>query len=192
MKQIASFNFRGVITAHTPETAKEMRTHLEHLCETVIDTYKYCIDYKKTPAEKHEKLAEIKKVEPDVEYFVTFCEAEVAACPNQQSKPRLQELSNKVKAISESLKSDFVNITVNPWAYDRIFDQLLRLLEIITDFLRENHKIEIARVLAMAYDAALEVKKLRDLTQVEGVVLQAQLTSRKCLDLVRYILHIRI
>jgi hypothetical protein len=187
MKQIASFTFSGVITARTQEAAKEMRSHLEHLCETVIDTYKYCIDYKKSNEEKHQKLLDIKKVQPDVEHFVQFCQAEINACTVQQFKPKLEELGNQVKTIADKMKSDFIEIDVNPSAYDRLFDQLMRLLEIITEFFRQNHKQETARVLEMAYDTALEVKKLRDLTQAEGVVLQAQLTSRKCLELIRYV-----
>jgi hypothetical protein len=185
LKQIASFTFCGVITARTQDAAKEMRTHLEHLCETVIDTYRYCMDYRNSNEEKHAKLAEIKKVQADVEYFVKFCEAEIKACTVKQFKPKLEELGNQVKNAADKMKPDFSEIDVNPAAYDRLFDQLLRLLEITTQFLRENHKQETARVLEIAYECVLEVKKLRDLNQPEGIVLQTQLMSRKCLELVR-------
>jgi len=186
MRQTALFTFRGVIAARTVESAKSMRHHLEHMCDIVITTYRYCMDKGKESPEVVEKLKDIVQVQPDVAYFVEFCNEETETCAREASKIKLHALNARIQEITTGLPQDFQAIKNDASVYERIFDKLLSLLENVSEFLKEGHKVEVGRVLDVAYEAVSETKALRDLVDDLNLVPQAQVTSRKCLDLFKY------
>lgn len=186
MRQTALFTFRGVIAARTVESAKAMRRHLEHMCDVVITTYKYCMDNSRESPDVVDKLKDVVQVQPDVAFFVEFCIEETEACTREASKIKLQALNARIQEITAGLPQDFQAIKNDTSVYERIFDKLLSLLESVSEFLKEGHKVEVGRVLDVAYEAVSETKALRDLVDDSNLVPQAQLTSRKCLDLLKY------
>jgi hypothetical protein len=185
MRQTALFTFRGVIAARTVESAKAMRRHLEHMCDVVITTYKYCMDKSRESPDVVDKLKDVVQVQPDVAFFVEFCIEETEACTREASKIKLQALNARIQEITAGLPQDFQAIKNDTSVYERIFDKLLSLLENVSEFLKEGHKVEVGRVLDVAYEAVTETKALRDLADDTSLVPQAQLTSRKCLDLLK-------
>lgn len=179
------FLMQGVVAAGSKEAASRMRNAMEHLSTVVIATYKVCMDQSTPIAAKHSKLAEIVSVEPDLLVIVDFTKEETSACKHDRVKATMQNLANSIEADSKAIREEFTLLRTDAHLYQKVFDGLLRVLENVTDFLKQGHNVETARVLDVAQEAVIAVKAVRDAQNEDELVELASHASRQCLDLLR-------
>jgi hypothetical protein len=162
-----------------------MRGAMEHLSQVVISTYKVCMDQSTPLATKHAKLAEITSVEADLITIGEFTRDETANCKVERCKVKMQALASSLEADCKAIREEFHIMRNDPHIYQKIFDGLLRVLENTTQFLREGHGVEMARVLDGAVEALSSVKAVRDASTEDELVDLGAAASRQCLDLLR-------
>ena len=176
---------QGVVAAGSKEAASRMRNAMEHLSTVVIATYKVCMDQSTPISFKHAKLSEIVSVEPDLIVICDFMRDETAACKHERVKAKMQAIANSVDADSRAIREEFNLLRADAHLYQKVFDGLLRVLESVTDFLKEGHNVETQRVLDIAQEAVVSVKAVRDAGNEDELVELGATASRQCLDLLR-------
>lgn len=162
-----------------------MRNAMEHLSGVVISTYKVCMDQSTPIAMKHSKLSEIVSVEPDLVVICDFMRDETNACKHERVKSRMLQIANSVDADCRAIREEFNILRSDAHMYQKIFDGLLRVLDNVTNFLKEGHNVETQRVLDVAQEAVIAVKAVRDASNEDELVELGSTASRLSLDLLR-------
>ena len=96
-RRVATFSFKGVVAARNRDQARAMRNAVEHMCTTIIDTYRVCMDQAKTTEDKSSKLQEIVAVEPDLKFILGFVREEANACKVERVKVQMLQLASKIE-----------------------------------------------------------------------------------------------
>jgi len=99
-----------------------------------------------------------------------------------QILPKLQLLAKTVENEVKMLKADFQTLEDDVSGFPDVFDNLLQLLNHMTDFLKLCHAAEVCRVVDFGKAAYNEAFNLLELDVKSNFVPQAQLLSKRSLD----------
>lgn len=185
-RRVATFSFKGVVAAKNRDSARAMRNAIEHMCTTVIETYRTCMDQSRSIEDKKDKLAGILDVEPDLKFILNFIREESSACKVERVKVQMVQLASKMEPQIYQLLDELKMVKKDPHMYQRVFDGLLGVMDDNTQFLKLGHSVEQARVLDVAFNAVTLVRQVRDAANEDALINAAQLASGACMDLLSY------
>jgi len=176
----ARFTLSGVIAAKTPESGKKTHDALQKICSTIIDSYRIANDGVKSTSEKRVAITSVTKLVPELDWLVKFTYQETDFCKwFDQIYPKLQNLSKTIENEAKLLKADFVTLEEEVSNFPDVFDNLLQLLNNMTEFLKLCHAAEVCRVVDFGKAAYNEANNLLNLEVKSNFPTQAQLLSLK-------------
>jgi len=179
----ARFTLSGVIAAKTPESARKTHDALQKICTTIVESYRIANDGVKSAAEKRLAITSVTKLVPELDWLVAFCRQETEFCKYyDQILPKLQQLSKTIQNEAKMLKADFANLEHQIEGFPDVFDNLLRLLNNMTEFLKQCHAVEVCRVVDFGKAAYNEAYNVLNLEVKSNFVVQAQLLSQRSLE----------
>jgi hypothetical protein len=179
----AQFTLSGVIAAKDPESARKTHEALQKICNTIVESYRIANDGVKSAAEKRLAITSVTKLVPELDWLVDFCRQETEFCKYyDQILPKLQQLSKTIQNEAKMLKADFANLEHQIEGFPDVFDNLLRLLNNMTEFLKQCHAVEVCRVVDFGKAAYNEAYNVLNLEVKSNFVVQAQLLSQRSLE----------
>jgi len=179
----ARFTLTGVIAAQTPESARLTHDALQKICSTIVDAYRVANDGSKPNTEKRAAIRAVTSLEPEIDWLAIFARQETDFCkffPEIHSK--LTDLMRTIESEVKMLKADFPVLQQDIESFPDVFDNLLHLLENMTEFMKQCHAAEVCRVIEMGKNAYSEAYNLLHLGVPSNFVPQAQLCSQKSKD----------
>jgi chemotaxis protein histidine kinase CheA len=176
----ARFTLSGVIAAKTPESAKKTHEALSKICATIVDSYRVANDGIKSSSEKKAAITSVTKLAPELDWLVDFAHQETDFCKYfDQIHPKLQQLTKTIENEVKMLKADFGSLEHEIESFPDVFDNLLQLLNHVTEFMKQCHAAEVCRVVDFGKGAYHEAYNLCHLEVKSNFVTQAQLLSMR-------------
>jgi len=179
----ARFTLTGVIAAKTPESGKKTHDALQKICACIIEAYKVANDGNKTTNDKRTAIRSVTGLVSEIEWLSEFVHQETDFCkfyPEIHSK--LHQLAVTVSNEVKVLKADFAALQQDIESFPDVFDNLLHLLENMTEFMKLCHAAEVCRVIEFGKNAYNEAFNLLHLEVKQNFVPQAQLCSQRSKD----------
>lgn len=184
-RRVATFSFKGVVSGKTTESARIARTCMENICKTIIDTYKVFMETDLSPEEKKVSLLKICSIESELYSLLKFIISETESCTHERIKMNMSELKDRISGAIDRVVNDFALMRANSHLYQKMFDDLIQIIDDITQFFKEGLNLEQERILALAYDAVKSVRNVRDAKDIEELMEVGRNASDRCLDLLR-------
>lgn len=184
-RRVATFSFKGVVSAKTTESARIARTCMENICKTIIETYKAFMESDLSPEEKRVSLLKICSIESELLSLNKFIISETESCNNERIKINMTELRDRITEAIKRVIDDFALMREDSHLYQKMFDDLIQIIDDITKFFKEGLNLEQERMLTLAYDTVKSVRTVRDAKDIEELMDVGRISSDKCLDLIR-------
>jgi hypothetical protein len=179
----ARFTLTGVIAASNEDSAKKTHEALQKICTTIVDSYRVANDGVKSAADKRTAIVSVTKLIPELDWLAKFSRQETDFCKYyEQIYPKLQQLAKTVQNEVKILKADFGRLEVEMDSFPDVFDNLLQLLNHMTEFLKLCHAAEVCRAVDFGKAAYNEAYNLLHLEVKSNFVPQAQLLSQRSLE----------
>jgi len=179
----ARFTLTGVIAASNEDSAKKTHEALQKICTTIVDSYRVANDGVKSAADKRTAIVSVTKLIPELDWLAKFSRQETDFCKYyEQIYPKLQQLAKTVQNEVKILKADFGRLEVEIDSFPDVFDNLLQLLNHMTEFLKLCHAAEVCRAVDFGKAAYNEAYNLLHLEVKSNFVPQAQLLSQRSLE----------
>lgn len=179
----ARFTLSGVIASKSPENGQKTHDALQKICNTIVESYRIANDGVKSSTEKRQAVTSVTKLTPELDWLVTFAREEVEFCKYyDQIHPKLKQLKETIQNAVRLLKNDFQNLEHDPGSFPDVFDNLLQLLNHVTEFLKQCHAAEVCRAVDFGKAAYNEAFNLLNLEVKGNFVTQAQLLSQRSLE----------
>jgi hypothetical protein len=179
----ARFTLSGVIASKTPESGKKTHDALQKICTTIVESYRIANDGIKSNAEKRVAITSVTRLVPELDWLVQFARQETDFCKYyDQIFGKLQQLEKTIENETKILKSDFVTLEDEIESFPDVFDNLLQLLNHMTEFMKLCHAAEVCRVVDFGKAAYNEAYNMVHMDVKSNFVTQAQLLSTRALD----------
>eukprot|EP01123_Difflugia_compressa_P000092 TRINITY_DN1019_c0_g4_i1.p1 TRINITY_DN1019_c0_g4~~TRINITY_DN1019_c0_g4_i1.p1 ORF type:complete len:425 (+),score=99.93 TRINITY_DN1019_c0_g4_i1:91-1365(+) len=179
----ARFTLTGVIASKDPQSAQRTHDSLQSICSTIVEAYRITNDPSRVNADKRNAILAVTTLTPQIEWLATFTRQETDFCRfYQQIHQKLVKLESEVDKEVKLLKSDFNILREEIDTFPDVFDNLLKLLETMTEFMKLCHAAEVCRAIEMGKDAMDSAYNLLHLEVKSNFVTQTQLFTRKTKD----------
>jgi len=179
----ARFTLTGVIASKDPESARRTHDALQKICSTIVDAYRIANEGGKSGGEKRAAIRAVTTLVPELEWLMHFTRQETDFCRFYKDiHAKLHALAETVEKEVKMLKADFVALQEEIEGFPDVFDNLLHLLENMTEFMKHCHAAEVCRVIEIGKNAQNESYNLLHLEVKSNFVTQAQLCTQRCKD----------